>query len=137
SNQWSEFPDQLFGAPFGHLLNFLHLVLPERLSRLFIVLYAIRACYTYRYRIAWLRYYARGEDLSSQKQMTAALTTGAVERQSCAMGVKAFEIGLFDPNATHGAMLQRVWNLDTLLRSVSWLRLKNSEGRHIYIRPAG
>src|SRR5438874_8665795 len=41
-NQRSEFPDQLFVAPFGHLLNFLHPVLPERLSRLFIVLYAIR-----------------------------------------------------------------------------------------------
>jgi hypothetical protein len=53
------------------------------------------------------------------------------------MGAKAFEIGLFDPNAQQGSMLQRVWNLDTLMRSVSWLRLKNSEGRHIYIRPAG
>jgi RepB DNA-primase from phage plasmid len=69
--------------------------------------------------------------------MTTALTLGAVERQSRAMGVKAFEIGLFDPNSNQGSMLQRVWNLDTLLRSVSWLRLKNSEGRHIYIRPAG
>jgi hypothetical protein len=69
--------------------------------------------------------------------MTAAFTLGAVERQSRAMGAKAFEIGLFDPNAKQGSMLQRVWNLDTLMRSVSWLRLKNSEGRHIYIRPAG
>jgi hypothetical protein len=69
--------------------------------------------------------------------MTSALTSGAVERQSRAMGANAFEIGLFDPNARQGAMLQRMWNLDTLRRSVSWLRLKNCEGRHIYIRPAG
>jgi hypothetical protein len=69
--------------------------------------------------------------------MTAALTSGAVERQSRAMGAMTFEIGLFDPKARQGSMLQRVWNLDTLLRSVSWLRLKNSEGRHIYMRPAG
>jgi len=69
--------------------------------------------------------------------MTASLTSGAVERQSRGMGAKAFEIGLFDPNANQRSMLQRVWNLDTLLQSVSWLRLKNSEGRHIYSRPAG
>jgi hypothetical protein len=69
--------------------------------------------------------------------MTAARILGAVERQSRAMGAKAFEIGLFDSNAEQGSMLQRVWNLDTLMRSLSWLRLKNSEGRHIYIRPAG
>ena len=49
----------------------------------------------------------------------------------------AFEVGLFDPAAEHGAMLPRVWDLDTLLRSVSWLRLKNLEGRNIYIRPSG
>jgi hypothetical protein len=69
--------------------------------------------------------------------MTAALTTGAIQRQSRAMGAKTFEIGLFDPSATQSCMLQRVWKIDTLLRSVSWLRLKNFEGRHIYIRPAG
>jgi hypothetical protein len=53
------------------------------------------------------------------------------------MGAKAFEIGLFDPNAARGAMLPRLWDLDTLIRSVSWLRLKNAQGRNIYIRPAG
>jgi len=69
--------------------------------------------------------------------MAATLTLEAVEKQSCAMGVQLFDVGLFDPNAAEGAMLPRLWNLDTLLRSVSWLRLKNAEGRHIYIRPAG
>src|SRR5467141_4599611 len=69
--------------------------------------------------------------------MTTTRTFEAVVKQSRAMGAKAFEIGLFDPNAAEGAMLPRLWNLDTLIRSVSWLRLKNAEGRHIYIRPAG
>src|SRR5258708_2990550 len=69
--------------------------------------------------------------------MTTSWTFEAVVKQSRAMGAKAFEIGLFDPNAARGAMLPRLWDLDTLLRSVSWLRLKNAQGRNIYIRPAG
>ena len=74
--------------------------------------------------------------LSSQK-MSTIKTADAVEKQARAMSASAFEVGLFDPTAEHGAMLPRVWNLDTLLRSVSWLRLKNSQGRNIYIRPRG
>ena len=84
-----------------------------------------------------VRYYARAAPLSSQKEMTISLTLEAVAKQSRAMCAKVFDIGLFDPNAARGGMLPRVWDLDTLLRSVSWLRLKNAEGRHIYIRPAG
>jgi hypothetical protein len=75
--------------------------------------------------------------LVKSKEMAANLTLEAVKKQSCAMGAQFFDIGLFDPNAAEAAMLPRQWNLDTLLRSVSWLRLKNAEGRHIYIRPAG
>src|SRR5712692_501676 len=69
--------------------------------------------------------------------MTTTSTAEAVTKQSRAMGAKTFEIGLFDPTAAQGSMLPRVWDLDTLLRSVSWLRLRNSEGRNIYIRPSG
>src|ERR1700730_3861579 len=69
--------------------------------------------------------------------MTTISTPEAVAKQSRAMCAKAFEVGLFDPNAAHGAMLPRLWDTGTLLRSVSWLRLKNAEGRNIYIRPAG
>src|SRR5713101_1445733 len=69
--------------------------------------------------------------------MTTTSTVEAVIKQSRAMGAKTFEIGLFDPTAAQGLMLPRVWDLDTLLRSVSWLRLKNAEGRNIYIRPSG
>ena len=75
--------------------------------------------------------------VKSKKQMTTISTPEAVEKQSKAMGTKAFEIGLFDPRAAQGVMLPRVWELETLLRSVSWLRLKNAEGRNIYIRPSG
>src|SRR5487761_1379202 len=75
--------------------------------------------------------------VKSKKQMTTISTPEAVEKQSRAMCATAFEVGLFDPNAAHGAMLPRVWDTGTLLRSVSWLRLKNAEGRNIYIRPAG
>jgi hypothetical protein len=75
--------------------------------------------------------------LVKSKEMAANLTIEAVKKQSCAMGAQLFDIGLFDPNAGEAAMLPREWDLDTLLRSVPWLRLKNAEGRHIYIRPAG
>jgi hypothetical protein len=75
--------------------------------------------------------------LVKSKEMAATLTLEAVEKQSCAMGAQVFDVGLFDPNAAEAPMLPRLWNLETLLRSVSWLRLKNAEGRHIYIRPAG
>src|SRR6266404_1893172 len=74
--------------------------------------------------------------LSSQK-MSTIKTAEAVEKQARAMSASAFEVGLFDPTAAKGVMLPRVWDLDTLLRSVSWLRLKNSEGRNIYIRLRG
>src|ERR1700741_3319879 len=74
--------------------------------------------------------------LSSQKMHTSK-TTEAVEKQGRAMKASIFEVGLFDPTAEHGVMLPRIWDLATLLRSVSWLRLKNLEGRNIYIRPSG
>jgi len=69
--------------------------------------------------------------------MSTTKTTEAVEKQARAMMASAFEVGLFDPNAAQGAMLPRLWDFDTLLRSVPWLRLKNLEGRNIYIRPSG
>jgi hypothetical protein len=74
--------------------------------------------------------------LSSQKMPTTK-TAEAVEKQARAMSARAFEVGLFDPTAAEGVMLPRVWAFDTLLRSVSWLCLKNFQGRNIYIRPRG
>src|SRR3954470_24272982 len=66
-------------------------------------------------------------------------TVEAMQRQVVAMASDVFEIGLFKPDATgnEAVMLPRVWDRDTLLRSVAWLRHQNRDGRNIYIRPRG
>jgi hypothetical protein len=65
-------------------------------------------------------------------------TIEAVRRQVAAMGSDVFEIGLFKPDAIAKAvMLPRVWDADTLIRSIGWLRHQNRDGRNIYIRPRG
>ena len=66
-------------------------------------------------------------------------TEVAVQQQLAAMGSEPFEIGLYDPNAGSGAsvMIPRVWNAETILKSVAWLRHQNRGGRNIYIRPKG
>ena len=66
-------------------------------------------------------------------------TIEAVRSQIRAMGADVFEIGLLKSNAkdSEPAMLPRVWDPDSLLRSISWLRHENREGRNIYIRPKG
>lgn len=55
------------------------------------------------------------------------------------MGAEVFEVGLFKPDAKghHPEMLPRVWDCESLLRSIGWLRHENREGRNIYIRPNG
>lgn len=66
-------------------------------------------------------------------------TVEAVRSQIQAMGAEVFEVGLFKPEA-HGrepVMLPRVWDRESLLRSVGWLRHENRSGRNIYIRPKG
>lgn len=67
-------------------------------------------------------------------------TTQAVRQQIQAMGVPVFEVGLFKPTAAdegRAVMIPRTWDADTLIRSIPWLRLQNSEGRNIYVRPKG
>lgn len=66
-------------------------------------------------------------------------TIEAVESQIRAMGAEVFEVGLFKPDAEgrHPEMLPRVWDRESLLRSIGWLRHENREGRNIYIRPNG
>src|SRR6266700_2414414 len=68
--------------------------------------------------------------------MAIKSTDQDVQLQAAAMHSEVFEIGLFDPNS-HRQMLPRVWDRNTLLRSTSWLRLKNGRGRNIYVRPSG
>jgi len=66
-------------------------------------------------------------------------TIEAVRRQAAAMASDVFEIGLFKPDVVgdEAVMLPRVWDAETLLRSVPWLRHQNRDGRNIYIRPRG
>jgi hypothetical protein len=66
-------------------------------------------------------------------------TAAAVQQQVVAMGSELFEVGLYDPNsgASGSVMIPRVWDAETIVKSVPWLRHQNSEGRNIYIRPKG
>ena len=69
-------------------------------------------------------------------------TRSAIERQITAMGADVFEVGLFKPRTpgdsySEPEMLPRVWDRETLLRSVSWLCYQNARGRNVYVRPSG
>ena len=66
-------------------------------------------------------------------------TARAVERQIRAMGCEMFELGLFNPGVRDQApvMIPRIWDAETLVRSVPWLRRENCEGRNIFCRPKG
>jgi RepB DNA-primase from phage plasmid len=66
-------------------------------------------------------------------------TTVATQLQITAMASDVFEIGLYNPDARpiNSVMIPRVWDEETILRSVPWLRHQNQAGRNIYIRPKG
>ncbi len=66
-------------------------------------------------------------------------TAAAVQQQVAAMGSELFEVGLYNPNAGAGewAMIPRVWDAETIVKSVPWLRHQNREGRNIFVRPKG
>ena len=58
------------------------------------------------------------------------------------MGVDVFEVGLYKPRvpgdgSNEPEMLPRVWDRETLLRSIGWLCFQNAHGRNIYVRPKG
>ena len=76
---------------------------------------------------------------SPQRRNTRDKTTGAVRQQIAAMGSELFEVGLYDPDpgASEPIMIPRIWDSETIVKSVAWLRHQNSEGRNIYIRPKG
>jgi hypothetical protein len=59
--------------------------------------------------------------------------------QAIAMGADCYEIGLLKQAGPGGEanMLTRIWDLDSIVKSVHWLSLQNSRGRNIYIRPRG
>jgi hypothetical protein len=66
-------------------------------------------------------------------------TMDAVKAQIRAMGSEVFEVGLFDPAAPKNKpmMILRMWDADTLKRSVPWLCFQNRCGRNVYVRPQG
>src|SRR5262245_26307469 len=69
-------------------------------------------------------------------------TTEAVRKQVLAMNTDFFEIGLYKPapddhRPAEPEMLPRSWTADTLMKSVSWLKFQNQQGRNVYIRPKG
>lgn len=63
----------------------------------------------------------------------------AVQRQIVTMGSELFEVGLYNPSVGAGesVMIPRVWDAETIVKSVPWLRHQNCVGRNIYIRPKG
>ena len=74
------------------------------------------------------------------RQFSSALkTAAAVRQQVAAMGSELFEVGLHDSNAkgSKSVMIPRVWDFETVVKSIPWLRHQNREGRNIYIRPKG
>ena len=74
-----------------------------------------------------------------QSNPSASRTAVAVQEQIVAMGSELLEVGLYDPDAgeRHPVMIPRVWDAETIIRSVPWLRHQNREGRNIYVRPKG
>ena len=71
---------------------------------------------------------------------TVDRTTEAVTRQITAMGAAVYEVGLYKPEAEaegEAVMIPRTWDVDSLMKSIKWLRLQNLEGRNIYVRPKG
>jgi hypothetical protein len=55
------------------------------------------------------------------------------------MAAGIFEVGLFKPDAPdhEPLMIPRVWDHESLLRSIGWLKHENRDGRNIYVRPKG
>ena len=74
-----------------------------------------------------------------QSNKVTGKTATAVQQQIAAMDSELFEVGLYKPNAAAGesVMIPRVWDSETIVKSVPWLRHQNREGRNIYIRPKG
>ena len=66
-------------------------------------------------------------------------TYEAVERQLSAMGMERFEIGALqrgEGDKPH-FMLLRVWDKQTVIESIPWLRYQNWHQSHIFVRPCG
>jgi MobA/MobL family/RepB DNA-primase from phage plasmid len=62
-------------------------------------------------------------------------THQAISRQLRGMGAEQYEVGLRDSKT--GKMLTRTWTPEQVENSAAWLKRLNSQGRDVYIRPAG
>jgi hypothetical protein len=76
----------------------------------------------------------RDDMATTTHTMKGDRTAQAVRRQLGAMGCKRFDIGIRD--AASGAMMQREWTADEVLKNLSWLKRMNARGNDIYVRPA-
>src|SRR6185312_11118307 len=87
----------------------------------------------------WAAYGLEG-GYACQMARSVDRTSRAVGRQIAAMGVQIFEVGLYKPAASdcgQPVMIPRTWDIESITRSIPWLRLQNADGRNIYIRPKG
>ena len=99
-------------------------------------------CWLRLSRTVWVAAYGMETTMPSSAVRKQLLdrTSEAVNWQIAAMGVQVFEIGLFKPDANadgQSVMIPRTWDVETVIRSIPWLRLQNADGRNIYIRPQG
>ena len=62
-------------------------------------------------------------------------TAQAVSAQLDAMGCDTFEVGVF--NSQKEMMITKVWDKETVLKSIQYLKYQNMQGNHIYVRPSG
>lgn len=70
------------------------------------------------------------------QHMDKVITATTVRRQLDAMGCDLFEVGVIDGTGRRSPLIE-IWNKDTVKRSVEFLRSRNAQGCHIYIRPFG
>ena len=62
-------------------------------------------------------------------------TYSAIKRQLKAMNADDYEVGLF--HRDDDRMLPRFWTAQEIVKSISWLKVMNSKGYDIFIRPKG
>jgi hypothetical protein len=72
---------------------------------------------------------------ASQGADTRDRSLEAIRRQTQALGVERFEVGIRE--AKTGLMMNREWSRAELEQAAPWLKRMNARGNDIYIRPAG
>ena len=78
---------------------------------------------------------ARSRGRSQPLETRSDRTVTAIQRQTEALGVDRFEIGIRD--ARTGQMMNRTWSRTEIEKNTTWLKRMNARGNDLYIRPAG